>query len=323
MVLKTIRSALLTMLATLLLLAAVLWLLSLADPGFKQRLAGWINDYLVEPWVEQQPTVQRLHEELRATENALAQRDAAVEALRRAAASLEQELDALRAELEASSGRIHQHEATIEALRHTETKLNAELDALRSELEDARSRNADRKQSLEQERQRLGREFVALQGRLDRESQSKEVAIEQLRDQFTVIRVGDQVLFDTGSARLNQAGRRVMSLIAEVLNKFPDRPVRIEGHTDDRPIVTPSIKARYPTNWELSAARAIAAARYLQEDGGVPPSRLMPTGLADNRPVSSNATPEGRATNRRIEIVLLPPSESFPLRRFDTLDSSP
>lgn len=281
MVVKTLKSALLTLIAAVLLLIAVLAFMAMADPGFKQKLSGWLDDYLISPWVEEHAPVRQLREQV-----ATAQR------------------------------RTAEQERTIAALRRNETALEGELDALRAKLDAAHSRDTDRDQALVREQQRFEQEFAILRQRLEQEAQSKEVAIEQLRDEFTVIRVGDRVLFDTGSAALKRSGRKILALIASALNKFPERPIRIEGHTDDRPIVTPAIQARFPTNWELSAARAITAARFLQEQGGVAPSRLVPAGLADNHPVASNATAEGRTRNRRIEIVLLPPSRSFQIRSY-------
>ncbi len=83
-----------------------------------------------------------------------------------------------------------------------------------------------------------------------------------------------------------------------MFRKFPAE-VRVEGHTDDVPIHT----ARFPSNWDLSAARAVAVARYFQS-AGLPADRLAATGYGENRPVATNDTPEGRTANRRVEILL-------------------
>jgi chemotaxis protein MotB len=92
-----------------------------------------------------------------------------------------------------------------------------------------------------------------------------------------------------------------------------DRAINVEGHTDDVPI-GPELARRYPTNWELSAARATNVARYLQEKIGIDPSLLSATGYGEYHPVASNEDEEGRTRNRRIEIVLVP-TEIMPVSR--------
>nr|WP_163503733.1 OmpA family protein [Halomonas socia] len=99
-------------------------------------------------------------------------------------------------------------------------------------------------------------------------------------------------------ADLTGDGRRVLDGLLGMLKTFDGR-ISVEGHTDDVPIATP----RFPSNWELSGAHAIAVVRHLQEQE-VPESRLRAIGYADTQPLESNATPEGRAANRRVELVL-------------------
>jgi len=96
----------------------------------------------------------------------------------------------------------------------------------------------------------------------------------------------------------------VLGKVIEILKTVNDKAVRIEGHTDDIPIKG-SLTGRYPTNWELSAARAINVARYLQKQA-ISPANLSAAGYGEFKPVADNSTVEGRAKNRRIEIVLVP-----------------
>jgi chemotaxis protein MotB len=110
--------------------------------------------------------------------------------------------------------------------------------------------------------------------------------------------VTDQVLFDAGSATVKPEGDAVLRVVAGSLATI-DNPILIEGHTDSRPIST----AQYPSNWELSSGRAGSVARYF-ESIGIDRARLRPEGLADLFPVGSNDTAEGRAKNRRVEIVV-------------------
>ncbi len=112
--------------------------------------------------------------------------------------------------------------------------------------------------------------------------------------------VTDQVLFQAGSADLQAGGVSILDVVAQALTKVPN-DVAIEGHTDNRPISS----ARYPSNWELSNARATSVLRYMLDHDGIPASRLSATGYADTKPVADNSTPEGAAKNRRVEIVVV------------------
>ena len=113
-----------------------------------------------------------------------------------------------------------------------------------------------------------------------------------------VFRLEAAVLFAPGSAELSPGSRLPLRTIASFLKKFPGE-IRVEGHADSTPIST----ARFPSNWELSASRSAAVARYFQ-GMDLPPERMAATGLAEFRPMADNATAEGRARNRRVEIFL-------------------
>lgn len=152
--------------------------------------------------------------------------------------------------------------------------------------------------------QKSKEQFVSLKNRLEKELNESRVEILLLKNQMTVIKLTDEVLFNSGSAELKPTGEKVLSLIAESLNFYPDRAISVEGHTDNVPILH---KDRYESNWELSAARALAAVNYFQQNNQVDPKRLKVVGYGQYRPISSNETDEGRKINRRIEIKLLPP----------------
>ncbi|MCX8107821.1 MAG: flagellar motor protein MotB [Verrucomicrobiae bacterium] len=112
-------------------------------------------------------------------------------------------------------------------------------------------------------------------------------------------------MFDSGEATLKPEGEEILLRIASVLSQFPGRQVHVIGHADNVPIRA-SARHRYPSNWELSTARATAAVRFLCERGGVDPRRIGAVGYGEFRPVADNNTADGRAKNRRIEIVVLP-----------------
>lgn len=145
----------------------------------------------------------------------------------------------------------------------------------------------------------------ALAGRFDDMSNQVEVSAVAGKVQ---LRVKDNILFPTAEAGLSGRGEQVLGELAERLGGS-DYAITVEGHTDDRPIQT----WRYPSNWELSAARAAAVVRQLIE-AGIRPGRLNAVGLADTQPIASNDNPEGRAENRRVDLVLELPAKGKPPR---------
>ncbi len=131
-----------------------------------------------------------------------------------------------------------------------------------------------------------------------------DVKITQAVDRLSVDLV-EKILFDSGKAEIKPEGLGILKRVGDILKNVKDKQIRVEGHTDNVRI-GPRIKSVYPTNWELSTARATNVVRYLQDTVGIDPSMLSAAGFSEYKPVESNATAEGRAKNRRIEIVLLP-----------------
>jgi chemotaxis protein MotB len=117
-----------------------------------------------------------------------------------------------------------------------------------------------------------------------------------------VISLTGNLLFDSGKSDLKPRGMTLMDTLAERLRTMPN-DIRVEGHTDNIAIATPL----YPSNWELSSARATTVARYLAEQGDIAPNRLGAAGYGEFHPVAPNDTREGRARNRRVDLVVLFP----------------
>lgn len=130
---------------------------------------------------------------------------------------------------------------------------------------------------------------------------SAEAGVQTAADsKFIKIRLENNILFLSGSAALQPAGFPVLQKIAEAVTALPN-PVRVEGHTDDRPIHS----EKYPSNWELSIARAVNVVRFLAEKANVAPRRLSAAGYGDSFPLVPNDTSEHRNQNRRVEILLI------------------
>jgi chemotaxis protein MotB len=210
-------------------------------------------------------------------------------------------------------------EAELRAWNDERDRLTAEVAALRARLEQAGAEIAAlslEKERLEREKREkldeISRTYEGLVEGMKEEVQRGRVTISQLRGQLSV-NLLDEILFDSGSATVKAEGREVLARVGQVLAGLDDKGIVIEGHTDDVRI-SGELARRFPTNWELSTARATSVVRYLQESAGIPPDRLSAAGFGPYRPVAPNDTPEGRARNRRIEIKLVP-LESPLLRR--------
>jgi len=137
------------------------------------------------------------------------------------------------------------------------------------------------------------------------ESGLSEVMAAEQDPRGLVIRFRDQVLFDLGKADLKPGAIAALDKVGEAIRGIPN-DIRIEGHTDYLPINT----LRFPTNWDLSAARAVAVLQYLSAHFDLPPSRLSIAGYGEYRPVSANDDEAGRRLNRRVDIVILSTEQS-------------
>ena len=207
-------------------------------------------------------------------------------------------------ELEANAAQIAKER---EQLRQEQSGLTASLEQERQRLkaeETERARLEQERTAKEEEIARLTRTQQELSKSLQDEIAKGNITIQQVRDRLTINMV-DRVLFDSGRAEIKSAGVKVLKQVADVLKTVTDKQIRIEGHTDNVPIST-KLQDRFKTNWELSTARATTVVRFLIDQGGVDRQYLSAVGYAETRPIASNDSEEGRASNRRIEIVLYP-----------------
>jgi chemotaxis protein MotB len=133
---------------------------------------------------------------------------------------------------------------------------------------------------------------------------AQQIEVVEVDDRLKVIFI-DKILFDSGSVEINPGGKELLRIMAGSLKEANDHEIVVEGHTDNVPL-SAALRKRFPSNWELSTARAAAVARFLQREGGIRPERLSVRGYSFYRPVASNKAEEGRHQNRRIEIILGP-----------------
>jgi chemotaxis protein MotB len=122
-----------------------------------------------------------------------------------------------------------------------------------------------------------------------------------------IVEMASSILFPSGKAKLSEEGEIALGEVASILSTIGDRTFQVAGHTDNIPIDN----AKFASNWELSAARAVAVVEFMIEKG-MAPENLSAAGYADTQPVAGNLSEEGRAQNRRIEIVLQPSLDELP-----------
>lgn len=199
--------------------------------------------------------------------------------------------------------------AALEAkLKETETQLlnkeaerkkleqkNAELTALNDELSRSKKKLTEAKEELEKK----SSEYESLAHSLKGEIDAGKVELSELKGKMTV-KMKDKILFASGSTRVGKEGQDALTKVAEALRNVTGKIVRVEGHTDDVPT---DPKGPFPSNWELSLARAMAVVKHLQ-DHGVDPTVLSAAGYGQYHPIAPNDSPENKSQNRRIEIVL-------------------
>jgi chemotaxis protein MotB len=145
-------------------------------------------------------------------------------------------------------------------------------------------------------------QYDALVKKLSAEVKQGQLQVRQYQNMLTVD-VAEQIFFESGQANLKASGKDVLKKVGEALKSYENKIIRVVGHTDNVPIAK-TMQNVFPSNWELSVARATNVVRYLQEVG-IPPERMVASGRGEFQPVAPNDTPEGRQKNRRIEIMLL------------------
>jgi chemotaxis protein MotB len=214
-----------------------------------------------------------------------------IEALQRQRSALQQELDSLQSQrtaLERQQAGLRGEVATLQKQRDQLEMQRVRLEKERADLE------ASSKQTQSQ--------YDGLVRNLKDELKKGELQVRQYKDMLTVD-VAEQLFFDSGRAALKDTGKDVLKRVADAIKSYEDKAIRVVGHTDNVPI-SGALQKTYPSNWELSVARATTVVRFLQESG-IEPERLVATGRAEYAPVAENDSPEGRQKNRRIEITLI------------------
>jgi chemotaxis protein MotB len=183
-----------------------------------------------------------------------------------------------------------------------EMSKNHEIDALQKKVSALQKQNASLEKqnaSLIANSQETQKQYDELVRGLSREVAKGRVQVKQYRNMLSMD-LAEQIFFDSGSATLKSGGKDVLKTVGEALKGYENKIIRVVGHTDNVPVA----KRQFPSNWELSVARATTVVRFLQEVG-VAPERMIAAGRGEYNPLAPNDTPEGRQKNRRIELMLI------------------
>lgn len=229
--------------------------------------------------------------ELADTERDKAETEETKEGLRDEIASLEERIAKLEMERDEVKAALTEAEGEIDIYREEKGELDEELDELRQARLETEKRLEEYREVTEQ-----------LAGMIEAGQLSVTV-----REGRLVINLDDDILFDSGRTDIRQDGQEALEDLAEVFEEVDDREFLVAGHTDDVPIGS----GRFDSNWELSTARAVEVVTFLQ-DQGVDPQNLAAAGYGEHDPIASNEDEDGRAQNRRIEIVLMPTIDELP-----------
>lgn len=243
-------------------------------------------------------------------------------------ALLNKELKLVRLELYEAEEKIKSLDAELIKLQQTITGCNEKLTDLQSKNTYLKNINLKFSQNVERLSQNVEqlnndlqkkKSVIKLQNKVIRllddtkntiatslkeEIEAEEIELVEMEDTLKVIFI-DKILFDSGSVEINEKGKKILLVVADSIRAYKDQNLLVEGHTDNTRL-GPTLKERFPSNWELSTARAAAVVRFLQEEGRLQPEKLSARGYSYYRPVASNQTKEGRHQNRRIEIILGP-----------------
>ena len=229
---------------------------------------------------------------------------------------------------EAMRAEIMGLENQIKGLEEKKAELETKLDGANAALSMYESKTGGLEEALkatkadldELKRQRAAaekrlRKYRELASRLASMVASGKLKV-KVRNGKMVIELANAILFDTGKTKLREDGQAALTELAAVLQTIKDRSFLVTGHTDN----VPTKSSGFKSNWELSTARAVTVLQYLQ-DGGVNPKVLAAAGYGEHDRVASNESDDGKALNRRIEIILMPNLDELPALPKDLFDS--
>lgn len=246
---------------------------------------------------ERDSTISQLKAQSATLEDKLTKRDETIAKQNERIASMENELTAKKNMEKQLQRQIKEYSAKLEA----QTSTQEEMEKAKKRLEELNKQLEALKQGRPVSDEQLDAASKSIQEALSSAIQNGDVYM--IRDsRGIVVRLPSDILFEPRSVIVSSRGRKILNTLAVRFNKYTDHRIIVEGHTDDQPV----LDLPFPDNWGLSAQRANNVIRYLVERGGVDPKRIKSGACSMFQPIASNATPEGRAKNRRVDIIQSP-----------------
>jgi chemotaxis protein MotB len=209
-----------------------------------------------------------------------------------------EEADRLRSELQ------KERELKIAELAKQKTDYEKKISELNTRLNNVMDEMSEIKKLSESQKKELDRmssQAGELEKQLEDEIKKGEIRLKRLHEKL-IINIDDKISFDSGQAELKKGVLNALDKIAKILSDYPENSIVIEGHTDNVPIST----KRFRDNWQLSSERALAVLAYLLKNTKLDAARFSAAGNGEYRPIVSNDTPENKALNRRVDIVVIP-----------------
>ncbi|TNE88780.1 MAG: endoflagellar motor protein [Deltaproteobacteria bacterium] len=251
-----------------------------------------------------------LEEELASTrselEQQIAARDATIADQEATISKLQGQVRDLEGAIKKITAELASREKQLEALNAEKASALADKGALKAQIEEMKQALAELQERKAQAEARVA-EFKDLLAKFQSLIDSGTLEV-KIVDGRMVVAMATDVLFASGSASLSAEGKTAVQQVAEVLATIPDRSFQVEGHTDNVPMKG---SERYPNNWYLGAGRAISVTEAMIE-AGMPVETISASSYGEHRPTTSNETKEGKAQNRRIEIVVMPDLSLLP-----------
>ncbi len=218
-------------------------------------------------------------------------------------AGLIKEIQNREARIGELQGKLERAKAQIVSLRDQLEKERVGIAKLQRNLLETQRLRARLNESIDQ----MKSTYVSIVNGLKEQIENREVIISELGEKLSVTFV-DRILFQSGKATVTPKGKEILTKVGQILRNVKSKRIRVEGHTDNK-LILPEYRHKFPSNWELSAARAAAVVRYFQNEVGFDPSNLEATGHSFYKPIAPNETEEGRAQNRRVNIIIAPTFE--------------
>ena len=261
--------------------------------------------------------IRRNAERFKELENALNMKDQTLSELKEKLQQLERKFEeekkskgALKTQLSSKDAMVIGLQKTLKSSQSYIPYLEKEIAKGKRDLEELYRRISELQGEKDRLKSKIGQlqsTYTAFVSELKNQIQNKEVTIKALEDKLSITFV-DRILFESGKATITPEGKKILTKVGEILKNVQGRQIRVIGHTDNISIM-PEYRYKFPSNWELSAARAAAVVRHFQKKVGLDPRNLEAAGHSFYKPIASNETEEGRAQNRRVNIIVAPKTE--------------